>query len=78
MTKGHCLLLPKGEGYATVMDMPADVAANVLSELPRLCRAVKEATGADGINIVQNNGKAAGQEVRKKSFDASFAELAPQ
>jgi diadenosine tetraphosphate (Ap4A) HIT family hydrolase len=35
------------------MDLPPDVAANVLSELPRLARAVKEATGAGGINIVQ-------------------------
>ena len=35
--------------------MPADVAANVLRELPRLAKAVKQATGCDGVNIVQNN-----------------------
>lgn len=67
-TKGHCLLIPKATGYATVMDLPADIAANVLSELPRLSRAVKAATGADGITILQNNGSAAGQEV----FHAHF------
>eukprot|EP00964_Phaeocystis_antarctica_P007699 scaffold4155_cov70-Phaeocystis_antarctica.AAC.2 len=38
------------------MDMPADVAASVLKELPRLARLVKQATGADGVNIVQNSG----------------------
>eukprot|EP00937_MAST-01D_sp_MAST-1D-sp2_P003352 g3352.t1 len=65
---GHSLLIPKASGYATVMDMPADVAANVLSELPRLARAVKSATGANGVTILQNNGKAAGQEV----FHAHF------
>jgi hypothetical protein len=51
--KGHALLVPKAPGYATVMDLPPDVAANVLSELPRLARAIQAATGADGINIVQ-------------------------
>lgn len=60
---GHALLLPKAPGYATVMDMPPEVAANVFKELPRLAKAVQEATGSDGINIVQNNGAAAGQAV---------------
>ena len=58
----------QASGYATVMDMPPDVAANVLKELPRLCKAVQAATGCDGVNIVQNNGKAAGQVV----FHAHF------
>jgi hypothetical protein len=49
--QGHALLVPKAPGYATIIDLPPDVAANVLSELPRLARAVKEATG--DINIVQ-------------------------
>eukprot|EP00240_Pyramimonas_obovata_P007511 CAMPEP_0118935236 /NCGR_PEP_ID=MMETSP1169-20130426/15231_1 /TAXON_ID=36882 /ORGANISM="Pyramimonas obovata, Strain CCMP722" /LENGTH=148 /DNA_ID=CAMNT_0006878245 /DNA_START=137 /DNA_END=583 /DNA_ORIENTATION=- len=61
--RGHCLLIPKAEGYATMMDLPEDVAANVLKELPRLSRAVKEATAADGITIMQNNGPASGQVV---------------
>ena len=59
---GHALLLPK-HPCADVMDMPADVAASVLKELPRLARLVKQATGADGVNIVQNSGKSAGQVV---------------
>ena len=50
------------------MDMPPDVAANVLRELPRLSRAVKKATGCDGVNIIQNNEAAAGQIV----FHAHF------
>ena len=45
------MLVPKAPGYAAIIDLPPDVAANVLSELPRPARAVKEATG--GINIVQ-------------------------
>lgn len=61
MTRGHALLIPKAPGYATIMDMPEEMAANVLKELPRLARAVKAATGAEGVNIIQNNGRAAGQ-----------------
>ena len=63
MAKGHSLLIPKATGYASVIDMPPDVAAEVLKELPRLAKAVKDATGCDGVNIVQNNGAAAGQVV---------------
>lgn len=68
MARGHSLLIPKATGYADIYDMPADVAAAVLRELPRLAKAVKAATGCDGVNIVQNNGKAAGQVV----FHAHF------
>jgi len=67
-SRGHALLIPKAHGFRTVMDMDADTAANVLRELPRLARAVKGASGADGVNILQNNEKAAGQEV----FHAHF------
>ena len=57
---GHALLLPK-HPCVDVTDMPPDVAASVLKELPRLARLIQQATGADGVNIVQNSGKAAGQ-----------------
>lgn len=67
MTPGHSLLLPKAP-CASVLDMPPTVAAAVLSELPRLAQAVQLATGAPGVNIVQNNGSVAGQVV----FHAHF------
>lgn len=63
MAKGHALLIPKATGYASIIDMPPDVAAEVLKELPRLAKVVKDATGCDGVNIVQNNGAKAGQVV---------------
>jgi diadenosine tetraphosphate (Ap4A) HIT family hydrolase len=68
ITKGHALLLPKALGYVTLADMPPAAAAAVLQELPRLVRAVMDATGADGVNVVQNNGVAAGQEVMHVHF----------
>jgi diadenosine tetraphosphate (Ap4A) HIT family hydrolase len=73
MVKGHSLLVPKATGYASIIDMPEDVAANVLKELPRLARIVKSATGCDGVNIVQNNHACAGQVV----FHVHFPRAAP-
>ena len=61
--KGHTLLVPRAEGFASLLDMPADDAAALLREVPALASAVKEATKADGVNIVINCGKAAGQTV---------------
>ncbi|KAF0686038.1 Aste57867_22132 [Aphanomyces stellatus] len=62
-TAGHALLIPKVEGYTNILDMPPHVAATLFQELPRLAKAVQDALGCDGVNIVQNNGGAAGQVV---------------
>ncbi len=59
-TVGHTLVVPKAH-YATTMAMPAAVAAAALQQLPAVSRAVVAATGAEGLNILQNNGAAAGQ-----------------
>ena len=59
---GHCLIVPKGH-YAQVDDLPPSLAAQTGSVLPRLCRAIRAATGADGINVIINNGRAAGQTI---------------
>ncbi|KAL1503280.1 hypothetical protein AB1Y20_011333 [Prymnesium parvum] len=67
VTPGHSLLLPK-HACASITDMPAHVAANVLSDLPKLSRLVQAATGAPAVNIVSNSGKEAGQVV----FHAHF------
>lgn len=60
--KGHTLLLPK-EHCANLFELPEDLAAKVLPAAKKIAAAVKEATGADGVNLVQNNGEAAGQTV---------------
>lgn len=59
---GHVLLIPKG-AFPTLWDLPDELAAATAGLLPRLCRAVREATGAEGINVVVNNGQVAGQTV---------------
>ncbi|PHJ23552.1 hit domain-containing, partial [Cystoisospora suis] len=60
--EGHSLLIPKKE-VSSIFELDEQTAANVYKELPRLCKAVQKATGCDGINVLQNNGRAAGQVV---------------
>src|SRR5207249_3900726 len=59
---GHLLLVPKAH-HATLADLPDDLAAQAGSLLPRLCRAVRSATGAGGLNVIVNLGRPAGQVI---------------
>lgn len=47
----------------SVLDMDSDLASKFMADLPRLSRMVRRATGSDGVNVIHNAGKAAGQEV---------------
>ena len=62
VNKGHVLVVPKAH-HADLTELPEALAAHVASLLPRLCRAIRSATGADGFNVIVNNGSAAGQTV---------------
>jgi histidine triad (HIT) family protein len=62
VAEGHALLIPK-EHYVTMDQMPPDAVAAFLRHLPSLVRAVQTATGCDGVNVLQNNGRVAGQVV---------------
>jgi histidine triad (HIT) family protein len=59
---GHVLLVTRAH-YATLADLPEELAAHAASLLPRLCRAVRSATAANGLNVIVNNGRAAGQTI---------------
>lgn len=61
-TKGHALILPK-EHYANIYEMPEETAARVMILARKLAVHMKETLKCDGLNIVQNNGEAAGQTV---------------
>lgn len=67
VSRGHCLLIPK-VCYVELDEVPAEVGAAIGRALPRLCAAVKSATGCDGLNVLQNNGAAAGQVVMHVHF----------
>jgi histidine triad (HIT) family protein len=60
--KGHVIILPK-EHADNLFELPEDIAAKVLPVAKKVATAVKKTTGCDGINILQNNGTAAGQSV---------------
>jgi len=62
ISPGHTLLIPK-EPAVTFADLSPDAAAALGRALPALCRAVQEATGCAGYNLLQNNGPVAGQLV---------------
>lgn len=61
-TRGHALLLPK-EHYANLFELEDEVAAKALTVAKKVAAKMKDALGADGFNLVQNNGEAAGQTV---------------
>jgi len=67
VAEGHALLIPK-EHYETIGDVPENIAAAVLKRLPQLVAAVKEVTGCQGVNVLQNNGAIAGQLVPHVHF----------
>lgn len=59
---GHVLIIPK-EHYSDMFSLPEEVAAKVYPLAQKVAAKVKEVTGAEGVNILQNNGEAAGQSV---------------
>ncbi len=67
LSKGHALIIPKGH-WATVDQLPDEVAAACMHVAPRLCRAISQAVNADAWNILQNNGRAAHQAVDHVHF----------
>ncbi|MEM7576583.1 MAG: HIT family protein [Planctomycetota bacterium] len=64
---GHVLLIPK-TCYVELEDVPPEVGAALGAALPKLVKAVKAATGCSGVNVLQNNGVAAGQAVMHVHF----------
>ncbi|MBO4785164.1 MAG: HIT family protein [Lachnospiraceae bacterium] len=61
-TKGHALILPK-EHYANLYELPEEKAAKVMILAKKLATKMTDRLGADGFNLVQNNGTCAGQTV---------------
>lgn len=60
--KGHVIILPK-EHADDVFTLPVETQAKLFPVAAKIAKAVKEELGCDGVNILQNNGTAAGQTV---------------
>ncbi|MCH9684837.1 MAG: HIT family protein [Deltaproteobacteria bacterium] len=67
LSEGHTLVIPK-ERKAFLHELSDNQAAALGRVLPRLARAVMNATGATAYNILQNNGEAAHQAVMHVHF----------
>lgn len=61
-SKGHALILPK-EHYANLFEIEDELAGKALKLAKKIGIKMKEVLGCDGLNVVQNNGEAAGQTV---------------
>ena len=61
-TRGHALILPKDHAK-NLFELPDDTAKQVLILAKKLGKQMVEKLNADGLNIIQNNGEAAGQTV---------------
>ncbi|MCX5673660.1 MAG: HIT family protein [Planctomycetota bacterium] len=62
ISPGHTLVVPK-KHYEAITEMPADEAAALFKPIPALAAAVKAVLKAAALNVLQNNGRAAGQAV---------------
>lgn len=60
--RGHVIILPKKHA-ANIFELPDEYVSKVMVVAKKIAKAVKEACHCDGVNILQNNGEAAGQTV---------------
>lgn len=67
LAEGHTLVVPKRQ-VERLDQLPPDEAAEIARHLGRIAARVVAVTGAEGYNVLQNNGRAAGQEVPHVHF----------
>ncbi len=60
--KGHCIILPKTHA-ANLYELPDDYCSKIMGVAKKCACALKNTLHCDGINVLQNNGEAAGQTV---------------
>ena len=60
--KGHIIILPKSHA-ANIYELEDEYVSRAFVLAKKLAVALEKLTGCDGVNILQNNGEAAGQTV---------------
>ena len=60
--KGHTLVIPKTP-VQDIFSLSDEDAGHLMRAIVVVANAVKQATDAPGVNVISNNGGAAGQEV---------------
>jgi len=64
---GHTLVVPK-KHFSTIDEVEEEYIKETMLVVKNLAKAIKKISNADGINILQNNGKAAGQLIPHVHF----------
>jgi histidine triad (HIT) family protein len=62
VTKGHTLIIPK-EHSKDVFELSEETAAQLFSAVPKIASSIKQTFNPIGLNLLNNNGEAAGQSV---------------
>ena len=62
LNPAHTLVIPKAH-VERLSDLPAELTGPLLTAAARVAKAAQEALGAAGVNLVLNDGRAAGQAV---------------
>lgn len=62
---GHTLVIPK-KHYESITEVPDELLAKIMAVVKKITHAILK--DADGVNVLQNNGKAAGQFVKHIHF----------
>lgn len=60
--RGHVIILPKNHA-ANIYEFPDEDASKIMVVAKKIATAIEKAYHCDGVNILQNNGEAAGQTV---------------
>ncbi len=61
-TPGHSLVIPK-KPFVNVFDIDEDTWLAVMRTVRKLAPVIRDAVGADGVNINSNHGEYAGQKI---------------
>lgn len=64
---GHTVIVPKDHQHSSTT-IGVDYLSAMIAVAPKIGAALMRATGAEGFNIIQNNGRVAGQSVPHVHF----------
>jgi len=62
VSKGHCLVIPKIH-FENIFNVEESILQKVIVAAKNISEKIKVSLQADGINLIQANGKVAGQEI---------------
>ncbi len=62
VTKGHTLVIPKVH-KENIYELTPEIAENLFKAVPKIANSIKEQFQPIGLNLLNNNGEAAGQSV---------------